>query len=428
MKKIAAAISATNGAGGWQRFNHMLDRILSVSIRGLLFLLPWQTIWIVREQFIGGEKWQEGTLGFYATEAFLWFAVVLFLPWFYRRWRTACAAQPMPFRWTQDRIFALAAFIAIAYLFASSLWAPYPDVARQYAFRALEVILLIFLLLAGPLPRRDILLWFSLGSIVPSVLGIAQFLLQTAPSFGILGLAEHIPSASGTSIIQTGAERWMRAYGTFPHPNIFGGYLALGIIATDLLLDDTATPRASALLPALSLIQTMALFFTFSRSAWMAAGVWSLILVWRYRHRAAIARIALALILSAVFSPLIGTRMAGTSYHEIRSIEERTSGYAAAWNTFRRSPALGAGIRPGTPTHNIPLLVLSQFGIIGALLFASCMAAFWRMVRPQGLAYWAFGLSLIPIALLDHYLLTAYAGLLLWGVFPILSTDHPHRL
>ena len=37
----------------------------------LLFLLPWQTIWITQERFLNGAKWQYGTQGFYATEFLL---------------------------------------------------------------------------------------------------------------------------------------------------------------------------------------------------------------------------------------------------------------------------------------------------------------------------------------------------------------------
>jgi len=41
----------------------------------------------------------------------------------------------------------------------------------------------------------------------------------------------HQASTLGTYVVETGAGRWLRAYGSFGHPNMLGFFLVLGIIS-----------------------------------------------------------------------------------------------------------------------------------------------------------------------------------------------------
>lgn len=66
-------------------------------------------------------------------------------------------------------------------------------------------------------------------------------------------------------------------------------------------------------------------------------------------------------------------------------------------------------VRFAQPTHHIPLLWLSEAGIVGALWVISLVVVIWPHLK--NLEPW--WLMLIPIAGLDHYLLTTEAGLLL---------------
>jgi len=43
----------------------------------VLFFLPLQTVYLLREPMIGGEKWQYGTMGIYATDILLILVLVL---------------------------------------------------------------------------------------------------------------------------------------------------------------------------------------------------------------------------------------------------------------------------------------------------------------------------------------------------------------
>ena len=71
--------------------------------------------------------------------------------------------------------------------------------------------------------------------IVQSLIGISQFIHQQ--SIGLFWLKEsHIsPTIPGVAKLIINNHLLIRAYGLFPHPNIFGGYLVLSIFATLLI-------------------------------------------------------------------------------------------------------------------------------------------------------------------------------------------------
>ena len=90
-----------------------------------------------------------------------------------------------------------------------------------------------------------------------------------------------------------------------------------------------------------------ALFFTFSRSAWLAAGIWLIVNVirnWKLEIRNLLYRLLLILALIIIFSPLVFTRLASTTVNETRSYDERTTGYHEAIGLIKQHPFLGVGI------------------------------------------------------------------------------------
>lgn len=133
--------------------------------------------------------------------------------------------------------------------------------------------------------------------ITQSIIAIWQFLVQK--SIGLTFLKESIinPEILGVAKIIVGSEKYIRAYGLFPHPNILGGFLLLTIISTYLykkhFLKDPEISKCSTpvcrrgswnncipfeieklkigknrlILNVFLLFQIIALFLTFSKSA-----------------------------------------------------------------------------------------------------------------------------------------------------------------
>lgn len=197
-----------------------LVKIFELFLNSFLFLLPWQTIFIIK-------KWELGTIGIFGFEILFWIIAALFFIWHFQNKK-----QQANMSWLY-----ITSFIFLGYCFLSTFWSPQPLVGFFQALRITESFLLIWILLVAPFDRKKAVLWFIAGATLQAFLGIYQFLTQSTVGFKWLGLVSHPLMETGTSVIQSAeAGRWLRAYGAFPHPNIFGGYLVIAIIFTSLLI------------------------------------------------------------------------------------------------------------------------------------------------------------------------------------------------
>ncbi len=432
-----------------------LEKLLKLSLGLLLFLLPWQTIWIYQEQFLNGVKWEYGTLGFYFTEVLLWVIVLLFMIWFWKRRKASGVRRKDLFKWSRDRVFLLSCLLFIVYCLLSFLWSFDLNVASQGALHIIEAFLFFFMLYLGPLSARRAMVWFISGAVVQSVLGIWQFLTQSTFSSTFLGISSHPVWEAGTSIIQgDGVGRWLRAYGGFSHPNVFGGYLVVSIIFTLVFLFDgmkNNQSRIKVFVVAGLLVQVTALFFTFSRSAWLVFGFGLVLFCCVVKkhlsfcsRRIIIYRVSSIIILigvlTIVFFPLVQIRISGNTSHEVASVRERISGYGEAWELFKLHPLLGVGVGNYTiavheldsgragweyqPVHNVGLLFLVELGVVGvllsflvALLFITYHLSLITQKEKFFVRSILFSFLLIPLVLFDHYLFSSYFGVVMIAVY-----------
>ncbi len=401
-------------------------------------------------------KWEYGTLGWYATEILLWCAVILFVVWFWQRSRMVMSRA---FRLTPDRIFVAACLAWLLYVLASTLWSVDAALALQAATRLLAAALFFFMIVLGPLSVRRMAALFIASALGQAVFGIYQFLSQSVATSPLLGLAAHPAWQGGAAVIEAGGERWLRAYGAFSHPNVFGGFLVAGIIVTALLWPSTASRRVR--LSALA-IESAALFFTFSRSAWLAllmSGVGLAIYAFTTRARP---HLATLLVLAAsfavgfgLFPSLIATRLSVASPLEVRSVAERLGGFGDALELASLHPWHGVGIGnytaalrtmvpgyPGyayQPIHHVPLLFFIELGWFGVGLFGLALVSFAVFMSGQPsqrvvvLRLLPFLIPYLVLALFDHYVFSSFTGLLLTAfsfglavrLVPTLSPSHP---
>ena len=432
-----------------------------------LFLLPWQTILIFQEQFVNRAKWEYGTLGMYGTEMLGWVLVVLFMVWYVFRLKNS-EFRIQNFSWSRDRIFVLSVLLFILYSLLLSFFVFDSSLAVQHTERILLGFLLFFLFTIGPVDPMRALWAFVLGSVPVSMLGLWQFLSQSTIASSLLGLSQYVVQDAGTSIIASDhIGRWLRAYGSFSHPNVFGGYLALALMSA-LLLYRTSGRWGRVVLHATVALQTSALFFTSSRSAWMSLliglvvywfinfcrGSSSLPLLmgglgrgWRSIKRPPpnlplrkreghpsimyplVSCVSVFILCACIYFPLVQTRMSGTSVNEVASITERADGYGQAKQLFQNNVWFGVGPgqytraliieypdNPGwwyQPVHVVPVLMLVEVGFVGLMLLLFVCVSFVRLRTSDFIQKLLFVLYCLPLLLLDHYLLSSYVGMML---------------
>ena len=290
------------------------------------------------------------------------------------------------------------------------------------------------------LPKIKLAWAFVAGVTLSAVLGIYQFLTQTAFASKWLGLAYHSAATLGASVVETVDGRWLRAYGSFPHPNVLAGFIITAIIFCIWLFAKTQNSVKRLLLTAYCLLLTAALFFTFSRAAWLAFllfTVYCLLLTLRKNKKIflySFIPLFLFIILALIYLPLVKTRIQGAQSLEVKSNIERLSGYQESWRIIKSHPWFGVGIGNYTaelqkinpnkpawvyqPAHNVYLLVLSEIGAVGILiiilLFSYFIIFYKKSIQNRNdVLMILMILILMFLMLFDHFWWTLPSGMLL---------------
>lgn len=225
-----------------------------------------------------------------------------------------------------------------------------------------------------------------------------------------------------------GVDRWLRAYGSFPHPNILGIFLSLALLLLFLRADGSRFARIA------QFAGVIGLSLTFSRSAWLALSLGTLAWVmltqgwrgapaWLGEHLRRRRALALLVAIGLLFSAARVTQL--EAFPEANSLAQRQTYDNAAWSLVAPGRPVGAGniliaeqrqgIAVGEPTHNVFLIALAELGVPGVLawlaLLAAVVAATRRHAEPRGRAAMvAVGVALLTLLLLDHYLWTQPIG------------------
>ena len=279
----------------------ILNKLLEFGIYLFIFLLPWQTRLFLREGALNGGFWEYGSISLYATDVlFLGLAVcyvicvgagILPAPQYSSgraetlRSRLKNLLQP---RGAKYYLLFIIFFLLIS-ASLSILWSPQKFITLYFSLRVLEGIALFLIIKRLHLPIKRLSFAILAAGIIQATLGVEQFILQDdiLGNNKWLGVASHDPKELGVSVVEYGEYRWLRAYGSFPHPNILGGWLVISLmIALEWYLDvarrwkgilaplDLKRLKIERLGAVLSLVMLFCgLIFTFSRSAFLGLGV-----------------------------------------------------------------------------------------------------------------------------------------------------------
>ncbi len=410
----------------WQRARYGATLLFFV-------VLPWQTRFIYRLSPLGDDV-EYGRLSFYASEIALGFLVLSALWYGVQKWRTGTwSFRPV----TLNRAWIVGVIVVLLYgvvrsLFTGDVWN-----GIQHTTWILEATLVITLLMSGWMPWKAALQGFIAGSAIAAIVGIAEVIAQYIPANKWLGLSEHLPAHGGTSVVETGSTRFLRAYGPFPHPNIFGGYLVLGLVTL------VTHARRGGLVVLLS----AALALSFSRGAILAWVVTAGALFLFRRSTRFFLGVSLATIVVtlAVFWPFTLARFSNEARLEKRSIDERVTSVKDGIAAWKQAPWFGVGpaqfvntffVQPSdapwwqwSPPHNVIVAALAEYGLVGvALLFITDGLFILYLLRATG--DWRIIFWFIPVMVLvafDHYLWSLYSGMMLFALFAGFCALSVHR-
>lgn len=277
--------------------------------------------------------------------------------------------------------------------------------------------------------------WCILSILPHAGLGIVQYIYQISPAFKWLGLAQHLPSQLGTSVIEHDGLRVLRAYGGFPHPNIFGGWLVFAIVLiVKKIILHVEKKQNSQYISALVLCSS-ALVLTYSRSAWIAVLMVLFFFFFSFLREPSTFKKAVhslgpvfaftgITIFAIIFSQAdhVFTRFDSSARLETKSLSTRTQSILNGFEIFFKKPLFGSGVHaslldisalstqtvatePLELPHMAYLVVLIEYGILGVLAIILLCVYF----LPRSI--WHIPLILIgTVSLFDHYPVSLWAG------------------
>jgi O-antigen ligase len=339
--------------------------------------------------------------------------------WGRARGRVAAAAPEGPAALAAP----LAAFVAL--LLVSTLWSADPDEAAVKAVFFYLPFALLYVLALAWWPRARALAALAVTTVGGGVVAAAVALFQYATRE--IWWNETLQQANVYS-------RFFRVNGIFFDPNILGRYLALAIMAALALAWVRRRPWELWALGLAVPVMAGAMVVTFSRSSTLMLMLGLVLLAVRAVGpvRALASGAALLIVLGGGAAAASGNiRHAATDGNRLERVSEgRFDLMRGGLTIWRADPVAGAGLgaferrfeQTLTPveqrrvrvviSHNAPVTILSENGVIGFALFLALIAgAGWTAVRGSraegeaGWARWVLGAMLAGI--LAHSLLYA---------------------
>ncbi|OGY41420.1 MAG: hypothetical protein A2Y67_02735 [Candidatus Buchananbacteria bacterium RBG_13_39_9] len=432
-----------------------------------IFLLPWQTRWIWYYGSLNGGQSEYLTFSLYGTEILLW--LILLLTIIYKIKVKDKEDSILNYK-ILDFYILFGLLIAIAGL--SIIWTTDKQAAFYYLIKLLEGLALLIFIINFKFSYKKVGLAIVASGFIQGILAIWQFLSQKVWASKWLGMAEQLPQTLGVSVVESDGARWLRAYGSLAHPNMLGGFLVLSCFFLVVLLILARHKWEKILLWLSWPIILAGLFFTFSKGAFLALGVGflflSIFIFLSYETKAKIvfsqilfSGVLVLAVLTLFYSQLVFTRLNGEERLEQKSIAERTLYFEQAKELIQVNWLKGVGLGNYTlalynqlpdkqpawyyqPVHNVYLLVATELGILGFIIFVliiiEVLRKTWHFKIDYNLKllavfknfefkeiyhfyknhfFWLLGLTGVLIVILilmafDHYFWTQYFGIILW--------------
>jgi len=327
-----------------------------------------------------------GSYGLYLTDlpVFLLLITGAISAWRHRQ-EPQLKIEPAP------KLVALALILIPALALVTAPWAINPQLALYTAIRW-TLAVGVFVVWQNKAFNTDRLIKvFLIGLAVQAVIGIGQVVIKSPLGLpGEMALSIDRPRAA---VLWLEGTAWLRAYGLTFHPNVLGGFLAVGLIL--------GLPQAHTWMGRiLWWLMAAGLVVSFSRSAWLACGLVLIPLaIWLYEKHPELRKslfitfgvtVGVGLISGGILlAPFLSRLDVFSSRSEYASLSGRGELMVLAVQTVRQYPltGIGAGNFPilvlnagihdtAHSVHHVALLLASEIGTTGALLW------YWLWLTP----------------------------------------------
>ena len=290
------------------------------------------------------------------------------------------------------------------FAFINIVFAVSPMVAFSKWLKAFEYLFFgVYIVWLKPSVKRLSLL-FLIPVLYSSLLAVTQFFLQHSVGgiFWYLGertFTIHTPGIARFAfpfpVFGMQSAELLRPYGTFPHPNVLAGFLAVilpfVIWHYPMRVIGFRTHIFRILFFVAVSVGYAALFLTFSRSAWIAGLIGTVIVILMKKN--IIPAVRFLSILALCLCALLALPYFRQLTSESESVSVRQDLVSSALAMFRSSPIVGVGLGNFIvelpefsvtrqifflqPVHNIYLLFFTETGLLG--IVALCFLLFMTL-------------------------------------------------
>ncbi len=436
----------------------------------ILFLLPFHTVTILWHEKLGaygedlGFIWQYGVVGIYFFDVLTTLLIgISCLSFCIRVFQKRFSVNKLYFDVISIVLFLLGIAVLVSIALASQ-----KVVALVYGVRFFEALFLFQAIRTSTLSVSRCAWVFVGAGALQGTLATWQFFAQHIQASSLLGIAYHSPQELGDSVVAYGQYRWLRAYGSFPHPNFLASFLALSFAGCWYLIRTVQEKWQlwAVLFCAISI--SSGFFLTFSRNAWIGMAGMVIIggvflLVTKEKKDAQKGSkikqirpwILCALVVACVwtafsfmFFEIVTTRLGigGWQKLEQRSLHERRTSLYEGFELLKQHP-LGVGLGNITvalfekdkqkgisqpvffyqPIHSSYLLVAAELGVGGFMVFIVLLIILCVRIGKgiykssstisKELLLYASGLILFLLwnLMFDHFFISHASGIILLG-------------
>ncbi len=267
-----------------------------------------------------------------------------------------------------------------------------------------------------------------------SLLGIAQWFSQSSifNNYLVLGEQPYTASTSGVNTEYFFGVRKVPSYGTFLHPNIFGGYLSLALIVL------IANLREKKILGLPIVLGITALFFTLSYFSWVSFLIGLVMLAALLSSKKVLLKTTLLVVITislvALYLPLVASLADGhlDKLTQSPSFYRRADLMNSSYELVKDSPLYGSGLgtasayietylptphdlRLSQPPHNIFVLLFQEAGIFTVVFFVLLFVKKTFAAEERNKIALILLAQLLFLGSFDHYLITMpQTGILMW--------------
>ncbi len=292
-------------------------------------------------------------------------------------------------------------------------------------------------------------------------LAIYQFWNQASLGLQKVGESMIGPYIFSVAKVEAFGQVFIRSYGTFAHPNVFGAFLVIGLVIS-LAAFINANLKSRLVLLLLVGIQTFGLTLTFSRSAWLVAMLAILIFVcltWNIdlsvgeKLYPAVLLILLSfVVIGIIYLPFIAERgrVAGTTAYTERTnyntaglkmiIDYAVFGVGPGQSLLHMEHYMPGRIEPWDiqPIHNYYLLFTTELGLpaffVFALYISYVLQKSFRVYKAmtnldvEFICLLSCLIAILILMMFDHYFYTLESPAILFWVVLGLLVNKLYRL